>query len=324
MLLRGWMMEYRRLGKAGVKVSPLCLGTGVRGELDEVRLTRTIERAIGLGINFIDCANNYGRAQSETILGRAIRGKRDDLVITSKVWARIGPGPNDGGLSRYHILREVERSLKKLQTDHIDIYYLHNVDPETELEETLRTMEDLVRQGKVRYVGASNYQAAQVIELLWTADRLGLEPIMCLQNQYNLLHRRLIEPELMPLCRRYGLGLMTYSPLAIGLLSGRFRREAAPPADAPPDTERLRQALSVRGWQVVETLIEMARGRGATPAQMAIAWILDHPEITAPIVGADRPEYVDDVFGALQIRLTREERQILDQVSQWEMPGWYL
>jgi len=221
-------MEYRRLGKAGVKVSPLCLGTGVRGELDEARLTRTIERAIDLGCNFLDCANNYGRGRSEQVLGKAIRGKRDDLVITSKVWTPTGPGPNDRGLSRYHIMREVERSLEKLGTDRIDIYYLHNVDPETELEETLRTMEDLVRQGKVRYVGASNYGASQVVELLWTADRLGLEPIACLQNQYNLLHRWQMEPELLPLCRRYGLGLITYSPLAIGLLSGRFRRGEAP------------------------------------------------------------------------------------------------
>ena len=317
-------MEYRRLGKAGVKVSPLCLGTGVRGELDEARLTRTIERAIDLGCNFLDCANNYGRGRSEQVLGKAIRGKRDDLVITSKVWTPTGPGPNDRGLSRYHIMREVERSLEKLGTDRIDIYYLHNVDPETELEETLRTMEDLVRQGKVRYVGASNYGASQVVELLWTADRLGLEPIACLQNQYNLLHRWQMEPELLPLCRRYGLGLITYSPLAIGLLSGRFRRGEAPPEGTPWSGERLREALSKRGERVVQKVVELAQERGATPAQMAIAWVLDHPEVTAPIVGADRPEYVDDVFGALEIRLTQEERQALDQASQWEVPGRYL
>jgi aryl-alcohol dehydrogenase-like predicted oxidoreductase len=144
-------VKYRRLGKAGVKVSPLCLGTGVRGEMDDVSLTRSIERAIDLGCNFIDCANNYGRGQSELVLGKAIVGKRDDLVITSKVWTPVGSGPNDGGLSRYHIMREIERSLTKLGTDRIDVYYMHRVDPETELEETLRTMEDLVRQGKVRY-----------------------------------------------------------------------------------------------------------------------------------------------------------------------------
>lgn len=188
------------------------------------------------------------------MLGKAIKGKRDNLVITSKVWTKTGEGPNDRGLSRYHIMREVERSLNKLQTDRIDIYYLHNVDPETELEETLRTMEDLVRQGKVRYVGASNYSAAQVIELLWTAERLGLEPIVCLQNQYNLLHRWKIEPELLPLCRRYGLGLMTYSPLAIGLLSGRFRRGEEPPTGTPWNQERLQKVMTERVDRVVQTL----------------------------------------------------------------------
>jgi aryl-alcohol dehydrogenase-like predicted oxidoreductase len=313
-------MNYRRLGKAGVKVSPLCLGVGVRGQLDEERFIRTVHRAIDLGCNFIDCANNYGRGRSETLLGQAIKGKRDDLVITSKVWTPVGPRPNDRGLSRYHIMREVERSLHKLGTDHIDIYYLHNVDPETELAETLRTMEDLVRQGKVRYVGASNYSATQVVALLWTAERLGLEPIVCLQNQYNLLHRWKMEPELLDLCRRYGLGLMTYSPLAIGLLSGRFRRGEALPPDTPWTAERLQDAVHEQTERVIETVRDLAAERNATPAQVAIAWVLDHPEVTAPVVGADRPVYVDDVFGALEIALTREERQMLDHVSQWETP----
>jgi aryl-alcohol dehydrogenase-like predicted oxidoreductase len=292
--------------------------------LDEGRFIRTIHRAIDLGCNFVDCANNYGGGRSETLLGRAIKGKRDDLVITSKVCTRIGPGPNDQGLSRYHILREVERSLNKLKTDRIDIYYLHKVDPETELAETLRTMEDLVRQGKVRYVGASNHSAAQVVELLWTAERLGLEPIVCLQNQFNLLHRWKMEPEVLHICRRYGLGLVTYSPLAIGLLSGRLRRDVAPPADGPWTAERLHRVLHEQTESVIQTLCDLAAVRNATPAQLAIAWLLDHPEVTAPIVGADRPEYVDDVFGALEITLTREERQVLDDVSQWEAPRQYL
>ena len=314
-------MEYRRLGRAGVKVSRICLGTGVRGDLDETGFVRSIERAIDLGCNFIDCANVYVRGQSETILGRVIKNKRKDLVITSKVWSPVGSGPNDRGLSRYHILREVERSLRKLQTDHIDIYYLHNVDPGTELAETLRTMEDLVRQGKVRYVGASNYGAAQVIELLWTAERLGLEPIVCLQNQYNLLHRYQMEPEILSLCRRYGLGLMTYSPLMIGLLSGRFRRGAEPPEGTPWTRARLQESLSEQGDRVVQTLIDLAAERGATPAQMALAWLLGHQDVTAPIVGADRVEYVDEAIGALEIELTQEERRVLDEVSQWEEPG---
>ena len=317
-------MEYRRLGKAGVKVSRICLGAGVRGDLDEGRFIRAIERAIDLGCNFIDCANNYGRKQSETILGRVIKGKRDDLVITSKVCSPAGSGPNDRGLSRYHILREVERSLKKLQTDRIDIYYLHNVDPETEPEETLRTMEDLVRQGKVRYVGASNHNGAQVVELLWIADRLGLEPIVCLQNQYNLLHRWNIEEDLLPLCRRFGLGLTTYSPLAVGLLAGQFRPSQEPPPDPYWSQAQLHERVSDRGAQAIGALVELANARGATPAQLAIAWLLDHPEVTAPIAGADRPEYVDEVFGALEITLTPEERQTLDMASQWAKPGQLL
>jgi aryl-alcohol dehydrogenase-like predicted oxidoreductase len=221
-------------------------------------------------------------------------------------------------------MREVERSLKKLQTDWIDIYYMHKVDPETKIEETLRTMEDLVRQGKVRYVGASNHPAAQVVELLWTADRLGLEPIVCLQNHYNLLRRWEVEPDVLAVCQRYGLGLMTYSPLAIGLLSGRFRLGATPPADTYWDREQLQAALSERTDQVIQTLVDLADARGTTPAQLAIAWLLDHAEVTAPIVGADRPEYVDDVFGALEITLTKPEREALDAVSQWEAPAQYL
>ena len=317
-------MKYRRLGKSGVKVSRLCLGAGVRGEVDAARLTRSIHRAIDLGCNFIDCGNMYGKGHSEGILGAAIKGKRDDLVITTKVYSPVGTGPNDRGLSRFHILREVERSLRRLDTDWIDVYYMHHVDPETEIDETLRAMEDLVRQGKVRYVGASNHNAAQIVELLWCADRLGLEPIVCLQNHYNLLHRRTVEPELLSLCRRYGLGLMTYSPLAIGLLAGRVRRGASPPPGTPWTQAWLDETLTERADGVIVTLLELAAARSATPAQMAVAWVLDHPEVTAPIVGADRPAYVEDVFGALEIELTAEERQTLDAISLWETPGAYL
>lgn len=317
-------MEYRKLGRAGVKVSRICLGTAFRANLEEAICARVIERAIDLGCNFIDCANNYGRGRSEEILGRALKGKRDDLVITSKIWTPTGQGPNDRGLSRFHIMREVERSLQRLQTDHVDIYYLHSVDPDTEWEETLRTMEDLVRQGKVRYVGASNYRAWQVSELLWTADTGGWQPITCLQNLYNLLCRSEIEPDLMPLCRRHGLGLMTYSPLAVGLLTGRFRRDQAPPAGTPWNRERLAETLSERGDGVVRTLIDVAGKRGQTPAQIAIAWLLDHPEITAPIIGPDLPEHVDEAFGAVEVQLTAEERQMLDEASQWVEPGIFL
>ncbi len=196
---------------------------------------------------------------------------------------------------------------------------MHHPDPETEPEETLRALDDLVREGKVRYVGASNHSGAQVVELLWTAQRLGLAPVVCLQNQYSLLHRRRVEEDLLPVLRRFGLGLVAYSPLAIGLLSGRFRRGAAP---TDPGgfwmRERLDAALSERGERVVRTVVEMTGERGCTSAQLAIAWLLDHPELTAPISGADTPEYVDEVFGALEIKLTAEERQRLDDVSAWD------
>ena len=311
-------MEYRRLGKAGVKVSRLCLGAGVRGELDEARFVRTVERAIDLGCNFVDCADNYGRGRSEPLLGQAIKGKRDNLVITSKVFSAIGPSPNDRGLSRYHIMTAAERSLTRLQTDRIDIYYLHNVDPDTEPEETMRAMEDLVRQGKVRYVGASNHSAARAVELLWIADRLRLEPIACLQNEYNLLRRWPVEPDLFPICRRFGLGLMTYSPLAVGLLSGRYRRGQPVPAGGFWRQEQLADILTERGDRVVQTLIELGEARGATPGQMAMAWLLSHPEISAPIVGADSPEYVEELFGALEIELSPDERMALDAVSRWD------
>lgn len=317
-------MEYRRLGKAGVKVSPICLGTAFRANLEEEVCVRVIERAIDLGCNFLDCANNYGRGRSEEILGRAIKGKRDDLVITSKVWTPTAKGPNDRGLSRFHILREVENSLRRLQTDRVDIYYLHSVDPETEWEETLRTMEDLVRQGKVRYVGASNYSAWQLTELLWTADVNGWEKVVVLQNQYNLLNRKEIEPDILSVCRRHGVGLVTFSPLAVGLLTGLFRRGQEPPEGSPWSQQRLDQVLSEKGDRLVQTLIDVADGRGCTPGQVAIAWLLDHPELTAPIIGPDLPEHVDEAFGGLEFQLTEEERETLDQASRWEGPGGYL
>lgn len=318
-------MEYRNLGKSGVKVSSICLGTAFRGQEDDKICARIIERAVDLGIHFIDCANYYGQGRSETILGKAIKKKRDDLVITTKVWSPIGQGPNDRGLSRFHILREAERSLKRLQTDHIDVYLLHAFDRETPLEETLRAMDDLVRQGKVRYVGACNFTAAQVVEALWSADAHGCDPFVCLQNQYNLLNRWEIEPELLPLCKRHGLGLMTYSPLAIGLLSGRFRRGQPPPADTPWGKGQydFEKAMSAQADEIVQTLVDLGNKHNKTPAQVAVAWILDHPEVTAPIIGPDLPEHVDEVVGGLTLQLSPEERSALDQASRVEGPRKY-
>ena len=225
-------MEYRNLGKTGVKVSSICLGTAFRGQDDEKICIQVIDRAIDLGCNFIDTAL-YGQGRSETIVGKALKDKRDDIVLCTKVFALLGNSPNHSGLSRLNLMRTVEDSLKRLQTDHIDLYLLHRFDPETPLEETLRALDDMVRQGKVRYIGCSRFSAWKIMEALWTSDVRRLDPFVCIQNQYNLLNRWELEPNLMPLCREHGLGIMVYSPLAIGLLSGRFRRGQEPPANTP-------------------------------------------------------------------------------------------
>ena len=245
-------MEYVNFGKAGVQVSRLALGLGFRGQGDEAEAQRVIEHTIAQGINLIDCANVYGTmddraniGRSEVILGKALKGKRDDVVITSKVASPIGDGPNDQGLSRYHIMREVEKSLTRLDTDHIDVYLVHTFDELTPLEETIRALDDLVCSGKVRYVGCCNYAAWQVCKGLWIADRYNATPYMCVQNQYNLLTRQL-EDEMFALVRDQGLGVMVYSPLAVGLLSGVY----SPDNPAPTGTlwaTRLREQFPAAG-----------------------------------------------------------------------------
>ncbi len=321
-------MDYVQLGRSGLKVSRLCLGTAFRGywngHTDAKTASETIYKAVEGGINFIDCANYYFGGRCEELLGQAIRemGNRDDLVITTKVWSQIGEGVNDRGLSRFHIMREIERSLKRLQLDYVDIYLLHHFDADTPLDETLRAFDDLVRQGKVRYVGACNFTAAQVVEALWTAERGAMDRWAILQNQYNLLHRYEIEPEIVPLCERFGLGMMTYSPLAIGLLTGRFRQGQTPSADSPwaQNGERFTEFMNERADHLVARLIDMGAEQDKTAAQVAVAWLLDHPYITAPIIGPDRPEHVEEVLGALSVELSAEQRAELDALSAWEHP----
>ncbi|HEY3289906.1 MAG TPA: aldo/keto reductase [Anaerolineae bacterium] len=315
-------MEYRPFGKTGLRVSPICIGTAFRGSrADEALCIRTIEQALEQGINFVDCANVYG---TESIVGKAIHSKRDDIVLTSKVHSRIGPGPNDYSSSRYHIMREVERSLKRLQTDHIDIYLLHAYDGVTPIDESLRALDDLARQGKVRYFGACNFNAWQVTEALWASDKRNLDGFIGIQPQYSLLNRSEVEPELIPLVRKHGLGVMTYSPLAIGLLTGRFRRGQKPAADSPWGSGSAHYvfdiAMTEHADRIVATLIDVAAHLGKTPAQVAMAWILDHPEISSIIIGPDRPEHVGENLGALGWKLSSEERAILDEVSKVESP----
>jgi 1-deoxyxylulose-5-phosphate synthase len=317
-------MDYINFGSAGVKVSRLALGMGLRGQGDEAAAQRLVEHAIDRGVNLIDCANIYGpmddRAnigRSEVVLGRALKGKRDDVVITSKVYGRIGSGPNDTGLSRYHILREVERSLRRLDTDHIDVYLVHSFDPSTPFEETVRTLDTLVQSGKVRYVGCCNYAAWQVCRSLWVADQLKADAYMCVQNPYSLLNRRL-EHEMFGLVRDQGLGVMAYSPLGVGLLSGAYRPGQPPPAGSLWATRRKESFSNTMAGavaEVVTTLHGVAGELAKTPAQVAIAWVLSHPEITCAISGADSLEQLDDVLGGVGWSLPDELRHELDEAS---------
>ena len=318
-------VEYVNLGNAGVKVSPIVMGMGLREQPDAREAQRLVGRAIDSGINFFDCANRYGlgddrvhkRGSAEEVLGRVLESRRDEVVITTKVTGSMGPGPNDEGGSRYHILAEVEQSLRRLRTDHIDIYLLHGYTHDTPLEETLRALDDLVTQGKVRYVGCCNFEAWQVCKALWTADRLGADPFMCVQNEYSLL-KRSPESELFGLIRDQGLGMMAYSPLAAGLLSGAYG-----PGDDPPRGSLWREnpqsdfksALPPQAGHLIEMMRQIAGSRGKSVPQVALNWVLSHPEVTVAISGIDNVERLEENLGAVGWTLEEDELARLDEAS---------
>ena len=323
-------MDYINFGTAGVKVSRLALGMALRGQADETMAQRLVEYAIDKGVNLIDCANIYGpmddRAnigRSEIVVAKAIKGKRDHVLITSKVGSPVGQRPNDAGLARYHILREIEGTLRRLETDHVDVYLVHVYDPTTQLEETVRALDDVVRSGKARYVGCCNYTAWQVCRALWVADTLNATPYMCVQNPYSLLNRRL-EAEMFGLVRDRGLGVMVYSPLAEGLLSGVYQPGQPPPAGTlwAARRERYERVMRGRVGETVRTVHEVAGDLGKTPAQIAFAWLLSHEEVTCAISGADSVEQLDDLLGAYGWELPEDARRRLDDVSVPEAREW--
>jgi aryl-alcohol dehydrogenase-like predicted oxidoreductase len=325
-------VEYVNLGSSGLKVSRIALGMGLRDQHDEKQAERLIARALDQGINFIDCANVYGlgddrafAGKSEEILGRVLKGRRDDVVITSKVVSPIGPGPNDRGASRYHIMREVERSLKRLDTDRIDVYLLHVPDPSTPMDEQFRALDDLVRQGKIRYVGVCNYQAWQIVQALNVQERINATRLITAQNPYSLLNRGL-EHELFPMAREFGVGIMAYAPLAIGLLSGVYRPGEPPPSStlwARKGPESLAAALNGRPGEVIAAVFDVAARTGATVAQTAMQWIMTHPEISVVITGADSAAQLDDNIGSVALRLSAEDIETLNRVSEGvNVVGW--
>jgi aryl-alcohol dehydrogenase-like predicted oxidoreductase len=309
-------MEYRSLGRSGVLVSPLCLGTMNFGQpTPEAESIQILDRALTAGINFIDTANVYNAGESERIVGQALKanGKRDQIVLATKVHGRMGDGPNNQGTSRYHILKACEDSLRRLHTDRIDLYQLHRPSMTVPAEETLRAFDDLIRQGKVLYVGCSTHPAWMVMEALAVSERLGLARYVSEQPPYNLLDRR-IENELIPLAQRYGLAILPWSPLAGGILAGRY-----PVGQAQEAGSRLarvggffEERVSVAGRKVAEQLAERSRERGLTVSQLALLWCKDQPGVTAPIIGPRTVAHLDDQLAVLTLRLTEEDRAFCD------------
>lgn len=305
-------MQYNRLGKSGLNVSELCLGTMAFGRwINEDSSRRIIDIAIDAGINFIDTANFYGKDQdeefkygtgeSEEIIGRALKGRRDKVVLATKVGNPMGRGQNDFGYSRIHIMREVEHQLKRLQTDYIDYYQVHRFGEDTPLEETLRTLNDLVRQGKVRYIGCSNYAAWQIAKSNAICERMNLDKYIAVQSQYNLL-RREIEDEIIPFCKSEDVGIMVYSPLGRGMLTGKYKVGTELPEDsrAAHGEQLLKNYFTDRDYKLVDTFTEIAKENDISLPKLAMSWVAAQPQVTSAIIGASKPYHVTDAVEAIE------------------------
>jgi 1-deoxyxylulose-5-phosphate synthase len=319
-------MEYVNLGKAGVKVSRICLGAMTYGAkkwrewvLEEEEGRPFIRRALELGINFFDTADMYSDGVSEEILGRALKdfgGGRDRVVIATKVFNPMGDDPNQRGLSRKHIRHSIDDSLRRLGTDYVDLYQIHRLDYATPMEETLEALDDVVKEGKALYIGASSMFAWQFAKMLYKADEMGLTRFVSMQNHYNLVYRE-EEREMIPLCREEGIGVIPWSPLARGFLMGNRRKEDFGET-VRSKTDGFAHGLYYQpaDFAVVERLSEIARARGVSNAQVALAWILQQPGVTAPIVGASKMQHLEDAVAALSLKLDERELQALAEPYQ--------
>jgi aryl-alcohol dehydrogenase-like predicted oxidoreductase len=328
-------MEYRQLGRSGLRISALTMGTmtfggkagfAAVGSTDVAEARRQVDRCLDAGINIIDAANVYSGGLAEEIVGEVLAGRRDDVLVATKVRMAMGPGPNDAGLSRHHIIAAAEASLRRLRTDHIDLYQVHEWDGHTPLEETLAALDLLVKSGKVRYIGASNYSGWQLMKALGTADRTGLPRFVSEQIYYSLQARD-AEYELIPAAVDQGLGVLVWSPLAGGLLSGKYRRDVQPPAGSrqltdwgePPvyDQEKL--------YDIVEVLVSIGADRGVSAAQVALAYLLGRPAVTSLVIGARTGEQLEDNLAAAELELSADERSRLDEISAPPLlyPYWH-
>jgi aryl-alcohol dehydrogenase-like predicted oxidoreductase len=315
-------MEYKYLGNTGVKVSELCFGTmSFGGDADEATSAAMFRRCREVGVNFFDCANVYSRGQAEEILGKLIADCRDELIITSKFRFSIGEDVNDKGASRRHMMAAVEASLKRLQTDHLDLYFIHGFDPNTSLESTLRALDDLVRQGKILYPAVSNFAAWQIAKALGISAREGLARFECIQPMYNLVKRQ-AEVEILPLAESENLGVIPYSPLGGGLLTGKYGTSHRPESGRLIEKENYRHRYSETWmYETAERFSDFAKELGVEPASLAVAWVAAHPAVTAPIIGARNLTQLEGSLKSLEIKMTPELRAKISILSPTPPPA---
>ena len=310
-------MNYRSLGAAGVKLSPICLGTMMfGGQTSADESTRIMHQALDLGINFFDTADIYNAGQSEIVVGQAIAGRREKVVLATKGRGPMGEGPNDSGASRLHMVPALEASLKRLYTDSVDIYYVHTPDYTVPIEETLRALDDMVRSGKVRYIACSNFRTWRLMEALWTSDRLNLNRFACVQPLYNIVNRD-IEVELLPMCKAYGVGVVSYSPLARGILTGKYKTGEPFPAGsraARNDKRMLQAELREASFDVAEELRRHCDKKKVTMSQFALAWCLANPIITSVIIGPRTTEQFDDNVTCLDVTIDAADEAFVNSL----------
>ena len=312
-------MQYRTLGRTGIKVSPYCLGAMMFGAIanpDHEDAIRIIHKALDAGINFIDTADFYSRGESEEIVGKALKGRRDDVVLATKAHLPMGDDPNQQGNSRRWLTRAVEDSLRRLQTDAVDLYQIHRPAPDTDIEETLATLTDLMRVGKVRAIGSSTFPASEIVEAQWVAERRGLARFRAEQPPYSILNRG-VEREVLPACQRYGMGVMAWSPLAMGALTGRYRRGQQLP-DSLRARHFARQMGDERRLDAVEQLIPVAQEAGLSLTHMAMAFVIAHPGVTSAILGPRTMEQFDNLLAGAQVVL---DDAVLDRIDAIVPPG---
>lgn len=315
-------MEYVRLGNSGLKVSRICIGAMSFGNaapwmVEKDQAFKVVNKAWDLGINFFDTANVYSRGRSEEILGEALKGRREDAVIATKVFGRMGNGPNDSGLSRKHIMKQIKDSLKRLQTDYVDLYQIHRWDYETPIEETLSTLTYLVREGKVRYIGASSMWTWQFATAIYLSEMKGYEKFVSMQNRYSLLYRE-EEREMIPFCKANGIGIIPWSPTAAGVLSERFYKDGK--IVLPENETRIKPGSDdyrvyiepPENAEILKRASEIARSKSITISQVAIAWLL-HKGVTAPIIGTTNPEHVEEAVNATTVKLSEDEIKYLEE-----------